>query len=46
VINITNKTAPKEIAAFDTPGFAGGVAVAGPYIYVADYDSLLVFQLD
>ena len=37
VINVANPAVPAEVGAYDTPGAAYGVAVAGSYAYVADY---------
>ena len=39
MINVANPAAPAEVGAYDTPGCAWGVAVAGSYAYVADWAS-------
>ena len=38
MINVANPAAPVEVGAYDTPGWAAGVAVAGNFAYVADGD--------
>jgi PKD repeat protein/subtilisin family serine protease len=39
VIDISDPTHPTEVGFYDTPGSAYGVAVSGPYAYVADWIS-------
>jgi len=44
IVNISNPVSPQTAAIYDTPGFASGVYVDSPYVYVADYYSLLIFE--
>jgi len=37
IIDISNLASPVEVGAYDTPGWAIGLAVSGDYAYVADY---------
>jgi hypothetical protein len=39
VVDVSNPASPQELGAFDTPGFALGVAISGHYAYVADYEA-------
>jgi len=39
VIDVSNPSAPSIVASLDTPGAVYDVAVAGQYVYVADYAS-------
>jgi hypothetical protein len=36
VIDVSDPAHPTEVGFYDTPGYARGVAVSGPYAYVAD----------
>jgi hypothetical protein len=36
VVDVSTPSAPVEVGSFDTPGSASGVAVSGPYVYLAD----------
>jgi hypothetical protein len=45
VIDVTDPGQPRLLSRKDTPGFARGVALAGPYAYVADNSALLVIDL-
>ncbi len=42
MIDVSNPASPREVGFYDTPGYAMGVAVSGPYVYVADGDGGLV----
>ena len=39
VIDASRRDAPREVASYDTPGYAYDVLVAGRYAYVADGDA-------
>lgn len=45
IINVSNPAAPWEVGSHDTPGAAAGIAVAGNYAYVADFDGLRIFNI-
>jgi len=42
IIHIADPTNPVEVGNYDTPGLARDVAAAGPYVYIADNDLLVV----
>ena len=44
VVNVSNPGSPQTSAMYDTPGLASGVFADSPYIYLADYYSLLIFE--
>lgn len=44
VVDISDPASPQTASIYDTPGFASGVFVDSPYVYVADYYSLLIFE--
>ena len=45
VVDVSNPVAPIIIGTADTPGYAGDVAVAGNYCFVADGEDLKVVQI-
>jgi hypothetical protein len=38
VIDVRNRAAPYQVAAYNTPGRARGVTSDGIFVYVADYE--------
>lgn len=45
LVNVTNPANPAYLSSFNTPGYALDVKLAGHYAYVADYTSMLVFDV-
>jgi len=41
-VDVSDPAHPTEVGAYDTPGWANGVAVSGTHAYVADGDGGLV----
>lgn len=46
IVYISNKLEPQVIDKFDTPGIAWGSYVLNGYIYLADDDSIRIYQND
>jgi len=42
ILDISTPTAPREVGAYDTPGYAKQVHVAGMYTFVADWSGGLL----
>jgi hypothetical protein len=45
VIDVSDPLSPQTAAIYSTPGLGSGVFVDSPFVYVADYYSLLIFEL-
>ncbi len=44
IIDISNPNDPKEVANYDTPDYCYDVYVSGNYIFLSDYNSLLILD--